>query len=85
MVKYKSCDMYLLLMLLLLLLLLLKLLLQLQSLMAHDRLALPCLTLRCHWTPIRLLLKMNLIELKDPYYIDVEKIEDQALYRMNAE
>ena len=65
--------------LLLLLLLLLKLLLLLRSLMAHNRLALRhCgimrlghhslryLTLRCHWTPIRLLLNMNLIELKDP-------------------
>ena len=69
MIKYKSCDMYLLLMslmLMLLLLLLLKLLLQLQSLMTHNRLALQCLTLRCHWFPIRLLLKRNLIKLKDP-------------------
>ena len=56
MVKYKSCGMYL---FMLLLLLLLKLLLQLQILMAHKRLALPCLTLRCPWTPKRLLLKMN--------------------------
>ena len=56
----------LLLLLMLLLLLLLKLLLQLQSLMAHNRMALPCLTLRCHWTPIRLLQKINSIELKDP-------------------